>query len=167
MELHDPVAVYTAGSNLEAHQLAEAMLAAGIQAQPIEDNSSMGVLEGGSNSTSNHPQVWVSAVDLERAAVVIQAFEMEARRPQILLGNQVEVELSAEWIDAECDKCGTVTRYAPIAKGTVVNCPSCYAFMDVGNDVDYDDWNVIEVESDSEDSGEDDSAEDASAGASE
>ena len=150
MELHDPVAVYTAASNLEAHLLAEAMLASGIPAQPIEDNSPMGVLEGGHNATTNHPQVWVSSSDLERAAVVIQAFEAEARQPQSLLGSQVQVELSAEWIDAECDKCGTVTRYAPIEKGTVVNCPNCFAFMDVGNDVDYDDWNVIDVESDSE-----------------
>lgn len=150
MELHDPVKVYAAASNLEAHQLAEELLAAGIESQVIEDNAAMGVLEGGLNSTSHHPEVWISSADLERASVVVLSFEAEARRPQALLGDQMTVELRAEWIDATCDKCGTVTRFAPIQKGTVENCPNCFAFMDVGSDVDFDDWNVIEHEGDEE-----------------
>lgn len=148
MELDDPVTIYTAGSNLVAHQFAEALLASGIESQVIEDNVPMGVLEGGQNSTSHHPRVWISSTDLERAAVVVQAFEAEVHGRQILLGNQVQVDLRAEWIDATCEKCGTVTRFAPIHQGTVENCPNCFAFMDVGVEDEFDDWNVIDVESD-------------------
>jgi hypothetical protein len=140
MELHDPIVVYTAGTNLAAHQLAEQLLAAGIESQVVEDNATMGVLDG----TSQHSQVWISSSQLEQARAIAQVFEQESIRPAI--GNQVAVELHAEWIDATCDKCGTVTRFAPIHKGTIVNCPNCFAFMDVGDDVDYDDWNVIDQE---------------------
>lgn len=143
MELNDPVAVYDAGSNLEAHQLAEELLAAGIQSQVVEDNGTMGILNG----SSQHPQVWIASVDLERARSVVDKFDAESRGLSSPI-NQVSVELHAEWIDAACDKCGTVTRFAPIQKGTVVNCPNCFAFMDVGDDVGYDDWNVIDQEDD-------------------
>ncbi len=144
MDLHDPIAVYTAANNLEAHQLAEELIAAGISSQVIEDNATMGVLE----TTSQHPQVWISSADLERAGGIVEKFDSESRHP--VTGNQVTVELHSEWIDATCDKCGTVTRFAPIEKGTIVNCPNCFAFMDVGNDVDFDDWNVIEQEEDAD-----------------
>lgn len=147
MELNDPVAVYTAGSNLEAHQLAEELLAAGVQSQVVEDNGTMGVLDG----TSQHPQVWISSTDVERASAIVESFDAEARRPAAPAANQIAVELHAEWIDAACDKCGTVTRFAPIHKGTIVNCPNCFAFMDVGNDVDFDDWNVIDQDEDADD----------------
>lgn len=144
MDLHDPVAIYTAASNVEAHEIAELLLVAGIAAQVVEDNSQVGVWVGGLNSVLHKPKVWVSSSDLEAATAVVRGFEERAQ--QRTLAHQVHVDLQSEWIDARCDKCGTVTRYAPIEKGTVVNCPNCYAFMDVGGDVDFDDWNVIEAE---------------------
>ena len=148
MKLNEPVAIYEAGSNLEAHQLAEVLLAAGVQSQVVEDNGTMGILNG----ASQHPQVWVASADLERANAVVEKFDAESSNLPSPV-NQIPVELHAEWIDAKCDKCGTVTRFAPIQKGSVVNCPNCFAFMDVGDDVDYDDWNVIDqAESEGSDS---------------
>lgn len=144
MELQDPVAIYTAASNIEAHEIAELLLVTGISAQVVEDNSQIGAWVGGLNSVLHKPKLWVSSSDLESANSVIR--EYEARIQQRQLTHQVQVDLNSEWIDARCDTCGTVTRYAPVEKGTVVNCPSCYAFMDVGGDVEFDDWNVIEVE---------------------
>ncbi len=156
MELHDPVAIYTAASDIEAHEVAEFLMSNEIPAQVVEDTN----LLDGLNPPVHAAKVWVSSAHLEGAAAVVREFE--ARIQQRALAHQVQVELSAEWIDAECDKCGTVTRYAPIEKGTVVNCPNCFAFMDVGDDVDYDDWNVIDVETDSEESEEGESDEDGS-----
>ncbi len=149
MELHDPVAICTAASNIEAHEIAELLLVAGVAAKVIEDNSQVGVWIGGLNSVLHKPKVWVSSSDLEAATAVVREFEERAQ--QRTLTHQVQVGLNSEWIDARCDKCGTMTRYAPVEKGTVVNCPSCYAFMDVGGDVDFDDWNVIEHEGDEAD----------------
>ena len=148
MELHDPVAIFTAASDIEAYEIVALLEGNGITARVIEDNSTVGDTVGVMFSASHSPRVWVSSADLERAAVVIKG--LEARTQERQLTNQVQVDLQSEWIDARCDKCGTVTRYAPVEKGTVVNCPSCYAFMDVGGDVDFDDWNVIEVEGEAE-----------------
>ncbi len=142
MELHDPVAIYTAASDLEAYEIVELLQGAEIPAQVIED---MNLLDG-LNPPVHAAKVWVSSRDLERATVVTRAYE--ARVQQRDLAHHVAVDLNSEWLDARCDKCGTVTRFAPVEKGTVVNCPSCYAFMDVGGEVDFDDWNVIEAESD-------------------
>ena len=142
MELHDPVAIYTAASDLEAYEIVELLQGSEIPAQVIED---MNLLDG-LNPPVHAAKVWVSSRDMERATAVTQAYE--ARIQQRELAHHVPVDLQSEWIDARCDKCGTVTRYAPIQKGTVENCPNCYAFMDIGSDVDFDDWNVIEVEND-------------------
>lgn len=153
MELHDPVAVYTAASDLEAYEIVELLQGAEIPAQVIED---MNLLDG-LNPPVHAAKVWVSSRDLDRATAVTQGYE--ARVLQRDLAHHVPhvpVDLQSEWIDARCDKCGTVTRYAPIQKGSVENCPKCYAFMDIGSDVDFDDWNVIDVESDGEGTESDD-----------
>ena len=142
MELHDPVAIYTAASDLEAYEIVELLQGAEIPAQVIED---MNLLDG-LNPPVHAAKVWVASADLERATAVTRGYE--ARVQQRDLAHHVAVDLNSEWIDARCDKCGTVTRYAPIQKGTVENCPNCYAFMDIGNDVDFDDWNVIDAEVD-------------------
>ncbi len=144
MELHDPVAIYTAASDLEAYEIVELLQGSEIPAQVIED---MNLLDG-LNPPVHAAKVWVASGDLERATAVTR--EYEARVLQRDLAHHVPVDLNSEWIDARCDKCGTVTRYAPIQKGSVENCPNCYAFMDIGSDVDFDDWNVIEVENDGE-----------------
>ena len=144
MELHDPVAIYTAASDLEAYEIVELLQGAEIPAQVIEDMN----LFDGLNPPVHAAKVWVSSRDLERATAVTRGYE--ARIQQRELVSHVPVDLQSEWIDARCDKCGTVTRYAPIQKGTVENCPKCYAFIDIGSDVEFDDWNVIEVENDGE-----------------
>ena len=138
MELHDPVAVYSAASDLEAHEVVELLQGAEIPAHAIEDTN---LLDG---PLVHAAKVWISSGDLERATVIVREFE--ARAQQRSLSHHVQVDLNSEWIDARCEKCGTVTRHAPIEKGTVVNCPSCYAFMDVGVDDEFNDWNVIEHE---------------------
>ncbi len=66
MELNDPVAVYTAGSNLDAHQLVLALQAFEIESQVIEDNSTAGVWVGGVNSQIHKTQIWVSKVDVAK-----------------------------------------------------------------------------------------------------
>ena len=142
MELHDPVAIYTAASDLEAYEIVELLQGVEIPAQVVED---MNLLDG-LNPPVHAAKVWVSSGDLERATSEVRGYEARIQGRQ--LSHQVQVDLNSEWIDARCDQCGTVTRYAPAEKGTVVNCPSCYAFMDVGGDVDFDDWNVIEHEAD-------------------
>ena len=156
MELNDPVAVYTAGNNLDAHQLVLALQAVEIESQVIEDNSTaVGVI----NSQIHKTRIWVSKVDVAKAAEIIQEFEL--RNFQRFQTREVAVDLKSEWIDATCDKCRTVTRFAPIQKGTIVNCPHCFAFMDVGDDVDFDDWNVIEQESVEDSDADSESNEDA------
>lgn len=148
MKLTNPVVVYTTAIDVEAYEVAELLTVAGIQSQVIEDQTPL----EGLNPPTHATQVWVASDDLPQATEIARGFETRAQQRQ--LSHVVTVDLQSEWIDTRCDRCGTVTRFAPLEKGTVVNCPNCFSFMDVGDESEFDDWNVIEHEdSGSEDTG--------------
>ena len=145
MELHDPVAIYLAASNLEAHQIAGALHVADIASHVIEDNDPRGVWLGGLNSIIHKPRIWVSTSDRERAEIVIRDFELANQERRIASQAQV-TQSSSDWIDVCCEKCGEDSRYPIEQNGTVQNCPICYAFVDVGSEVEFHEWDTLDAE---------------------
>lgn len=139
MTLSVPTLVCTTPTNILAHEVAEWLTNAGISCQVIEGSNPVGGPE--------NAQVMVSANDHAQAVQLLQSLQ----QPQPQPSSVVEVPLQSEWIDVRCERCGHQMRYPPIRKGEVENCPNCFAFIDIGTDVGYDDWNVLESEEEPKD----------------
>ena len=65
MALHDPVAVYNAANNVEAHLVRNALLTSGVEAHVTEDVSQVGTWAFGLLPEIHKPQVWVERQDIE------------------------------------------------------------------------------------------------------
>jgi hypothetical protein len=133
MPLQDPVAVYNAASNVEAIQVCNALVAAGIEAHITEDHSAVGFSVYGRLAEIHKPQVWVARADIERARPVLIEYE---RRAAELQPQEVGI---GEPIEVVCD-CGQTTRFPATQRGSVQECPACGAFLDVGEAEDSEDW---------------------------
>lgn len=139
MPLQDPVAVYNAANNIEAHQVADALSAAGIEAQVSEEASGGGLALSGAMAENDKSQVWVARVDAERAGGVLTEYEAQARE---LRDKQAA---DAPPIEVTC-ACGQVTRFSAALNGSVQDCPACGEFLDVGIQADSEDWGEPEPE---------------------
>jgi hypothetical protein len=125
MELKDPVAVYNADSNLDAHWLVEKLESEGIAAYVIEDQSIVGQSILGMLDDGQKPQVFVERPQAEQAGAVILAFLEERRQRERAIAEGPD-------IDAVCEDCGKTNRFPQGANGTVQVCKFCNAYMDVG-----------------------------------
>lgn len=67
MALRDPVAAYTAASNLEAHLICNLLIEAGVPAVAVDDVSQVGTWMFGLVSQFHKPQIWVERDDVARA----------------------------------------------------------------------------------------------------
>jgi hypothetical protein len=135
MPLHDPVAAYSAASNEEALLVRNALRGSGVEAYVTEDLSVIGAWAGGLLPGIHNPQVWVDRADVERAVPVLEEYERQgaSRREDAAAGPPVEVA---------CEECGTVNTFSAAQHGSVQQCHSCAAFIDVGEDDAFDDWQV-------------------------
>lgn len=143
MELSQPTLVCTTPTNIMAHEVAQWLADQGVACQVIEGSNPLGGAE--------NAKIMVSATDHPRAVQALQSLQ----QPPPPDTSVIDVPLRSEWLDVKCERCGHEMRFPPIRKGEVENCPNCFAFIDIGSDVDYDDWNVLEVEGD-EPPGDDD-----------
>jgi hypothetical protein len=104
VRLTEPVVIYTARSNNDAHLLAALLRDAGVSAVAVDDMSAGGFFAFGTLGYLHRPQVFVEQVQAEQAAEFITEFETNRKRPS----------------DGEfCYYCG-----ASIATGTT-ECPEC------------------------------------------
>lgn len=133
MNLQDPIAIYVAATNLEAHQVCGLLGSYGIAAHAMEDSSRGGFWSFGLFPQIHRPKVWVSRSDESRADAVIQEFERERRARQADAAGSTE-------ITAACEECGAESLFPAAQAGTVQDCPRCGAFMDVGSVAEFDDW---------------------------
>jgi hypothetical protein len=134
MEFRDPFAAYNAANNVEAHLVRNLLENSGVPAFVVEDVSQVGVWVGGFISELHKPQVWIERADAGRAKPVLDAYESKtAGRPAAADGGPVEVT---------CEKCGKRSEFPAAQKGSVQNCPHCYAYVDVGDEVPFDDWSA-------------------------
>ncbi len=127
MELKEPIAVYNAATNVEAHVVAMFLVEGGVEAFATEDLSLVGLWMFGTLPEIHKPQVWVSAVDQERAAHLLQDYERQAAERM----QTAQEDASLEPIEVVCEECGQSASFPAEQRGSVQYCPHCAAHLDV------------------------------------
>lgn len=140
MSLRDPFAAYNAGNNIEAHLVCHLLIESGIEAMVIEDVSQVGVWWGGTVSEIHKPQVWIERDNIERARPILTEYD---RRSAERRAAEQQDGTEAAPISATCEKCGKSANFPATLKGTVQLCPHCRAYVDVGEDNDFEGWEDI------------------------
>jgi hypothetical protein len=131
MHLKDPLKIYTAESNIEAHLIVEMLQSNGIKAFAEEDLSTVTLWAFGRISQIHQPNVWIERSSESAATKLIDAFE-----------ERKQERASASEADAQivvlCEDCGQQSFFAKKLYGTVQDCPYCSAYVDVG-ELDWED----------------------------
>jgi hypothetical protein len=122
--MRDPVAVYTAAGNVEAHVVCNALIQSGINATAVEDVSTAGLWMFGVMPQIHKPQVWIERCDVDQAKAVLDEYE---RR----IATQRQALEASDPIYVTCEECGERSSYPATQRGTVQDCTHCYAFVDV------------------------------------
>ena len=143
MALRDPVAIYNAANNLEAHFLRDGLIAAGIEAFVIEDLSQVGTWVGGLVPEIHKPQIWVEREDIERARPFLEEFEARAAE---LRESGAGNDAATPPIEVVCEECGGCASFPAVQKGSVQQCPHCGAYVDVGETELPEGWEDAEGE---------------------
>jgi len=143
MALEDPVAVYNATSNIEAHLVKMWLFDAGIEAFVLEDLSTAGLWMFGTLPEIHKPQVWINKADQERAQPILDQYEQDvAERNR---ANEQTRSDTGPPIEVVCDECDKTSLFPASQRGTIQDCPACGAFVDVG-EIDEDDPFWLEAE---------------------
>jgi len=130
MALQDPVAVYNAASNVEAHLVKLWLVESGIEAFVLEDLSTVGIWMFGALPEIHKPQVWVSSCDVERVRPILAQYEEDLAERQ-RASQSTGAEAGAP-IEVVCDECDQQSLFPASQRGTIQDCPACGAFVDVG-----------------------------------
>jgi endogenous inhibitor of DNA gyrase (YacG/DUF329 family) len=125
MGLTDPVAVYNAGTNMEAVVVCEALMASGIEAHVVEDASPAGMWMFGLLPEIHKPQVWVDRANLAAAEEVLANYEQRRQHDAAKVRDST-------LIPVECEECGKQLVYTAEREGAIETCPECGAYVDVG-----------------------------------
>jgi Putative prokaryotic signal transducing protein len=128
MSLQDPVAIYAAQTNLEAQMLRHVLTQSGIEAYASEDLSGVGIWLGGTVPALFNARVWVNRADAERATAILQEHQQRAYDR-----SSGDAAAPGQTVEAVCEECGKRSDFASSQRGSVQECPSCGAFMDVGD----------------------------------
>ena len=129
MTLNDPVAVYDAATNVEAHLVRTLLVEEGIDAQVVEDLSTGGLWMFGLLPGIHKPQVWVQRADLQRAQPLLVEYERQEAERQAA---HQQAARTGEPIKVTCEDCGQASMFPAEHQGTVQECPHCGAYVDVG-----------------------------------
>jgi len=136
MALRDPVAVYNAASNVEAHLVRNVLLQSGVQAYVTEDVSQVGTWMFGLLPEIHKPQVWIDTADIDRAQPILEDYERRAaerRGADDGAGMEPPIEVT-------CEACGRCSLFSRTQRGSVQDCPHCGAYVDVEGDEVMDAW---------------------------
>jgi hypothetical protein len=147
MPLRDPVALYTAANNVEAHLICEALHNAGIDAHAVEDVSQVGTWMFGLVPQIHKPQVWVERADVEVAKPILAEYE---RRAKITRDANDAKRGSPDTIEVVCEECGKSSRFPIEQEGTVQDCRHCRAYIDVEEASPDEDWGKPEDDDDAQ-----------------
>jgi len=136
MAILDPVAAYIASSDVEAHIVCGVLVDAGIEAVAIEDVSRAGVWMFGTIPALHRPQVWIDRRDIDQARPVLEEYMRLASERRV--ANRARAETADETIEVTCEECGKPSMFPAAQKGSVQNCPHCFAYVDVGDNEAFD-----------------------------
>ena len=131
MDFKKPVIAYTAATNVEAHMIVELLLANGVPAHAVEDQSGVSLWAFGTISQFHQPNVWVDETNFEQAAGYIRDFEEKKK------SRNAPVKGAADLL-VNCEDCGKTTSFPASLDGTTQECQHCDAYVDVG-DLPWDD----------------------------
>jgi hypothetical protein len=131
MAISDPVAVYNARDNVDAHLVRNYLEQNGVEAFAAMDESPYGMWMFGLLPEIHKPQVWVDRSAIELAKPLLMKYEQRLRLQAAPATGSAERE--GEWIQAVCEECGTTSVFGASKDGTVQDCPHCGAYMDVGD----------------------------------
>lgn len=127
MELKEPIAVYNAATNVEAHVVAMFLTEGGVEAFATEDLSLVGLWMFGTLPEIHKPQVWVSAADQKRAAQLLQDYERQAAERALVTQDGA----STTPIEVVCEECGQTSSFPAEQRGSIQYCRQCAAHLDV------------------------------------
>ena len=143
MALKDPIAVYNAATNVQAHLVQNALIENGIEAHVTEDVSTAGIWMLGIIPEIHKPQVWVEREDAMKAKPILEEFErLDTERreaDEAVLADEPPVE-------AACEECGQTFAFPAVQRGTVQDCPHCGERMDIGSTEEFDEWGWQETD---------------------
>lgn len=143
MELQEPVLVYTAAKNLEAHDVAEWLRAAKISSHVVEDLA-IAAWAGGLNTTIHRPQVWVSKSQQQEAIAEIQKYEDRLRARRV--ADLAKIARDQTVLLSICEQCGESAEFPIEQSGSVQRCWNCGAYIDVDEDPGLMEWDVGQPE---------------------
>ena len=101
------------------------LVANGIPAHAVEDQSGVSLWQFGTISQFHKPNVWIDKPTMEKAAELIRQFE-EGRQKRDNPG------VSTGEIRVEYEECGKITIFPDALDGTTQECSHCHAYVDVG-----------------------------------
>ncbi len=136
MALRDPVAVYTAATNLEAALVCQLLTSSGIEAYAVEDASVGGQWMFGLLPEIHKPQVWIERTDRAAAKPIIERYERGHA------GKAIEARDNAP-IQVVCEECQQQLEFPASRRGAIETCVHCGAYVDVG-EVEMDGWDESE-----------------------
>jgi hypothetical protein len=137
MALKDPVAVYNAAHNDEAHHVRTLLVNSGVEAYVTEDLCVVGVSLFGPLAEIHKPQVWIDRDQIDRAGPFLAEYQQKKEKEMIMESAPGPADETP--IDVVCEECGKITNFPSGLRGHVQTCPHCGAFVDVGgpDDMDY------------------------------
>ena len=139
MKFRDPVSIYTASTNHDAHRLCHILVDSGIAAIVVEDNSAAGIAWVGTLPGIHQPQIWVERHNTEPARQILM--ELEGTSTPTDPEYQPKPKPTGP-VFVRCESCERESEFPGEQFGTIQTCPFCAAYVDVGDDVDFDDWKI-------------------------
>ena len=124
MALRDPVAVYNAANNMEAHTVRSLLVDAGIEAFVTEDVSTVGVWMFGLISEIHKPQVWIDRSNIEQAVPHINEYECRLKERADMDDENESVAAPGKKSEVFCYHCGEAID------SDESTCPECGKTLD-------------------------------------
>jgi hypothetical protein len=124
MGLRDPIAVYNAATNIEAHLICSILTNAGIEAYASKDVSPGGLWMFGTLPEIHKPQVWANRSDIGRVKPLLDDYEGR------LAARQAASEAMPD-VTFPCEECGKSVTFPAQRRGHVETCPHCGNYVDV------------------------------------
>lgn len=122
----NPVVVYTAASNLQAHLIVQMLIENDVEAKAIEDQSGVSLWAMGTLTQFHQPQIWVEQSTAKTAASLILNFEQKTQ-------SRTRAASGGAELDATCEDCGATKTFPASLNGTTQDCPQCGGYLDVGD----------------------------------
>jgi Zn finger protein HypA/HybF involved in hydrogenase expression len=129
MGISNPVAIYTAANNSEAHFLCIFLEQNEIESYVAEEDPVIGGWMFGLLPQVHKPKVWIDQSNADRVTPLLQEFESLQQQSSVSANADA---LNAGPIAVECEDCGRAASFAANLRGTIQDCPHCGAYVDVG-----------------------------------